>query len=402
MKKFFIFFMLLFFINGTYVLADQFNITSDYVILYNLNDNKVLYEQKSQEKAQIASLTKIMTTIVAMEKAPDLDEVVVVSKEAFVGISEYSQAGLKVGNKVTIRDLLYATMLPSGADAVNTLALHLGGSIDGFVELMNEKARELGLKDTHFDNPIGMDSDDNYSTASDIATLLLYGLKNEEFKKIFTAREYKIDNLNISMKTTLISYSRSYGLDISEIQGAKSGFTDGAGLCLASIASIDDVDYLLITMGADVSNRSNAVRDTLEIYGYYSSSYSYQKIIKKGQSFGTIPIRFGKKNSYEVLADDDLSLYLENNMHKNKVEYIYEGLDTLTFQTQVGDKLGTIHVRYGDSDLTTYDVFLDEEIEYYHPVIYGVIVVAILMMLWSIGKMHKSHRMKKKQGGKKK
>lgn len=402
MKKFFIFFMLLFFINGTYVLADQFNITSDYVILYNLNDNKVLYEQKSQEKAQIASLTKIMTTIVAMEKAPDLDEVVVVSKEAFVGISEYSQAGLKVGNKVTIRDLLYATMLPSGADAVNTLALHLGGSIDGFVELMNEKARELGLKDTHFDNPIGMDSDDNYSTASDIATLLLYGLKNEEFKKIFTAREYKIDNLNISMKTTLISYSRSYGLDISEIQGAKSGFTDGAGLCLASIASIDDVDYLLITMGADVSNESNAVRDTLEIYGYYSSSYSYQKIIKKGQSFGTIPIRFGKKNSYEVLADDDLSLYLENNMHKNKVEYIYEGLDTLTFQTQVGDKLGTIHVRYGDSDLTTYDVFLDEEIEYYHPVIYGVIVVAILMMLWSIGKMHKSHRMKKKQGGKKK
>ena len=391
-----IFLLLLFSVQIVY--AEDFNITSDYVILYNLNDNKILYELNSDTEVQIASLTKIMTTIVVLDEIENLEEEVVVPKEAFQGISEYSQVGLKTGDKVTIKDLLYGTMLPSGADAVNALAIHVSGSVDKFVELMNDKVKELKLKNTHFDNPIGMDSEENYSTASDIATILLYGLKNSTFKEIFTARSYTIASLNIPMQSTLIGYSRAYGLDISDIEGAKSGYTDGAGLCLASIATIDDVNYLLITLGADTKNRSNAVRDTLEIYNYYSSTYSYQTIIKKNQVLATIPVKWGKNKNYDIKATEDKELYLENGIRKNKIKYQYDGINELRYGIKMGEKLGTITVTYRNEKIATYDVYLNKDLEYYHPILYMMVVVAIFLMIFSFKMMRKEKNRRKGNG----
>ena len=332
MKKLFVFFFLfvIFWVPNVYAL--EFDITSDYVILYNLNDDNVLYELNSEKKAQIASLTKIMTTIVGIENAKDLNKEVVITKDIFRGIDDYTVVGFKIGDKVTIKDLLYGTMLPSGADAVNALAIDVGGSIDKFVELMNSKAKELGLSNTHFDNPIGMDSENNYSSAGDVAKLLKYCLKNDIFKEIFTARTYTIPSIHKEIKSTLIGYSRSYGLDVTDITGAKSGFTDGAGLCLASTATIDDVNYLLVTMNADTKVRSNAVRDSLEIYDYFSSNYGYQKIIKDGQKFKTIPVKWGKVKNYDVVSTGDVSLYLANVIRKNRIQYVYEGVNELNYQ----------------------------------------------------------------------
>lgn len=400
MKKKICFFLLLIICQIQIVYAEEFNITSEHVILYNLNDNKVIYELASEEQTQIASLTKIMTTIVAIEEVEDLNQEVIVPREAFDGISAYSQAGLSIGDKVTIKDLLYGAMLPSGADAVNTLALHISGTIPKYVELMNDKAEELNLTNTHFDNPVGMDSEDNYSTASDVAKLLSYALENETFKEIFTARNYTIENLNISLKSTLIGYSKSYGLDVSEISGAKSGFTDGAGLCLASTATIDDVNYLLVTIGAATKNRSNAVRDTLEIYHYYSSNYSYQTIMKEGDVLATIPTKWGKIKNYELKATSNQQMYLENGIRKNKLKYKYDGIEELTYKIKKGDKLGTVTVMYRDESLVTYDVYLEDTIEYYHPVLYTMIIIAIILMIYSIQLMRKNKKKKKKKNKK--
>lgn len=377
------------------VYAEEFNITSDYVIIYNLNDDKVLYELESNKKAQIASLTKIMTTIVAIENNKDINKEVTITKEALTGIADYTKVGFKVGNTVTIKDLLYGTMLPSGADAVNALAIETSGSIEEFVSLMNDKAKELKLENTHFDNPIGMDSQDNYSTARDIAELLKYSLKNETFKEIFTARTYTIPSINKEISTTLIGYSKSYGLDITDITGAKSGFTDEAGLCLASTATIDDVNYLLVTMNADTKNRSNAIKDSLEIYDYYSSNYSYQKIIKKNQKFRTIKTKWGKKETYDITATDDVSLYLSNSLRKNRIKYIYDGITELTYKIKKGDKLGTITVMYEDEPLTKYTVYLNEKIEYYHPFLYLLIFCTSVIMLLSLEAIIHKHRKKK-------
>ena len=174
-----LFLLFLVIINVKVVNAIEFDISADNVILYNLNDNKVLYELESEKSVNVASLTKIMTAIVAIENIEDLSKEVVVTKNAFNGISEYSKMGLQVGNVVTYRDLLYGILLPSGADAVNVMALNLSGSSSSFVELMNNKVAELGLSGTHFDNPIGMDSENNYSTAKDVSRILLYALENE-------------------------------------------------------------------------------------------------------------------------------------------------------------------------------------------------------------------------------
>ena len=349
-----------------------------------MNEEKILYQLKSDEKLQIASLTKIMTVITAIENNNDLEKKVEITKEMLKGIEEYTQVGFKVGDTPTIKDLLYGSMLPSGADAVNALAISTSGSISKFVDLMNEEASKLKLKNTHFDNPVGMDSDNNYSTTSDIAKLLIYSLKNKNFKEVFTAKEYKIDAINKTVKTTLTSYSRSYGLDVSNITGAKSGFTDGAGLCLASTATIDNVDYLLITLGASTKIRSNAVKDSLEIYDYYSTNYSYQTVIEKNQKIKTLPIKWGKEKNYIITSNQDISLYLSNDIRKNRIKYIYSGLEEINYKYKKGDKIGTVKIVYENNTLYQYDVYLEKNLEFYHPVLYGIIIILTFLMLYSL------------------
>ena len=123
--------------------AIEFNLNSNHAILYNLNDNSILYELDSKTQVNVASLTKIMATIVGIENNDNLDKTVIITKDALKGISEYTKVGYKVGDKTTIKDLLYGTMLPSGADAANALAIHTSGSVDKFVDLMNDKFKKI-------------------------------------------------------------------------------------------------------------------------------------------------------------------------------------------------------------------------------------------------------------------
>lgn len=381
--------------NFSYVNAESFDITSKNVILYNLNDDSVLYEKNSNEKVQIASLTKIMTAIVAIENIDNLDEEVIIKSDVFEGIEEYSQAGLKIGDKVTYKDLLYGVILPSGADAVNALVLNISSSEEEFIKLMNEKANSLGLKNTKFDNAIGMDSEDNYSTASDLAKILIYALKNDTFKTIYTTKKYTIESLNLNLKSTLTTYAKK--IDTSNILGSKSGFTDKAGVCLSSIATIDNVNYLLIVLGANTSSKSNAVKDSLEIYDYYSKNYSYKTIIKKNQVFDNIKVKWGKKEEYEIKSNEDIELYLKNTVSEDDIEYNYKGIEELNYKIKKGTKLGTITVKYKDDALTTYDVYLDETLSYYHPVIYSIMIVALILMILSLIQMKKAKKKRRKK-----
>ena len=376
-----------------------FDITSDNVILYNLDDKSIIYEENSDEKVQIASLTKIMTTLVAIENIDNLEEKVTITSDVFRGISEYSQAGLSVGDEVTYKDLLYGVMLPSGADSVNAIVMNGFDSNDAFVKLMNDKAEEIGLDDTKFDNAIGMDSDDNYSTASDVAKLLMYALDNETFNTIFKTKTYTIPSINLELNSTLVSYGGS--LDTSNILGAKSGFTDGAGLCLASIANYNDINYLEVVLGADTASRANAVRDSLEIYSYYAKNYNYVDVIKKGQVLEKIDVKWGKVDTYSIKGNDDVSVYLRNTVMSDDLEYNYKGVEELTYKNKKGDKLGVVTVSYDGRELTSYDVYLNDDIEYYHPVIYTIMGLAIVLMIISIILIKKNKRRSKQKKRKK-
>ncbi len=389
MKKF-LTSIILFFSFSFGVLATEFDVTTHHVILYNMNDLQVLYEENADEMVSIASLTKIMTTVVALENTHDLETKVEIVRQDFDGTEGYSEAGFKIRDVVTIRDLLYGIMLPSGADAVNAVVRVVAGSEAKFVDMMNKKAEEIGLSKTRFANPVGKDNENNYSSAKDVAKLLQYALKNDAFKKIFTTKYYKVPSNGLVLKSTLSHYSN---FDTSSILGSKSGFTKKAGRCLASISHLNGVDYLLVVINADLTKNYNAVKDSLTIYDYYSSNYSYQQVLDKDKVYASIPVVWGKDKIYEIKTDD-VSLFLKNDVGENLL-YRFVGVSEITNKIKEKDKLGEILVLNGEDLVYSMDVYLNEALSFYHPFLDGVIIVLVLVvMVFVIKLMKKKNRWK--------
>ena len=265
----------------TNVLSETLDLISDKYILYNLNENKILMQKNENDETQVASLTKIMTTIVAIENIKSYDEKVTITKEMVNDIEwDVAKIGLKAGDVVTYNDLLYGAILPSAADCVNALAISISGSYQEFVKLMNNKVKELNLTHTHFQNVVGLYSKDNYSSAYDMAEILKYSLKNKKFKQIFETKDYTLTN-GKKIKSTLKTYNQKVGEDVSYITGAKTGYIRLAGNCLASTATIDNVNYLLITLNAYSTKKSPHILDATKTYKYFSSNYSYKNILDK-------------------------------------------------------------------------------------------------------------------------
>lgn len=244
-------------------------LNSDKFIIYDLTTKEVLEENLAYEKTSIASLTKIVTTITALEKIDNLEESIIITKDMLNNIYwNASRAGLKVGDKVTYKDLLYASILPSGADANYVLAYSLFGSIENFVQEMNNLANKLELKNTNFSNIIGLDNIDNYSTLYDITRILEYALENNIFKEVYMTKEYNLTN-GLKVEATIISFNKSMNLDISRILGSKTGHTNNAGYCLSSLINSNNHEVIIITSGAKKEeNNFYHIIDTLNLIDY--------------------------------------------------------------------------------------------------------------------------------------
>lgn len=388
MKKISIFLLsLFFFIYPVY--AEDFFITSENVILYNMNDDKILYSKNADEIVEIASLTKMMTALVTIENTSDLTKEITITEKDFEGTTGYSKAGFKVGDKVTYEDLLYGILLPSGADAVNAAVNNTLG-YKKFIVIMNETAKKIGMNNTNFSNPIGKDDKNNYSTASDIAKLLKYSLKNETFKKVFTTKSYKTTN-GLNLKSTVSNYDNI--LQTNKIDGAKSGFTKQAGRCLASITNLHDVNYLLVVIKSSTEYPYNAVKDTISIYNYYDENYSYQSILDNDTFIKEIPIKLSSNKSYKITGSKKTELYLKNN---TKVNYVYEGVDEIAYKTKKGEKIGIVKIYEGDKLLETSDVFLEENIKYY-PIEASIIILASLIIILIFIFKKKKHKRRRRR-----
>ena len=347
---------------------------SKQAILYNLNDDAIIYDKNSNDKTYIASLTKIMTALITIENVSNLDDTVVVTNNDLKGLVGYAKAGFKVGDKVTYKDLLYALMLPSGADAAKILANNISNNTSEFVCLMNEKVEKLGLKNTKFSNPIGMDLD-NYSTAYDMAIILKEALKYDIFPFLFSANSYITTN-GIKLEKTTNKIALNYDLDISNVTGSKTGYTDLADYCLASTAIINDVSYLAITLNAE--NIPSHLEDTLNLYNYYSSNYSYKVILKKDQLLKTLKVKGSKVKEYQIYSNKEITKYLSNNISINGIEYKYEGVEELNRKIKKGDYLGKIEIILDDQILDTYKIYLEEDIKYYN---YFLLLVPLIVII---------------------
>ena len=202
MKKIVVFLVAFFSFIGT-IFAYDFDIKSEKVIMVNLNEDMILYNKDENDKVQIASLTKIITAITVIENQPDLNKMVTIKSNMLAGLDGYAKLGLKVGDQVSYFDLLYALMLPSAADAGQALAIDMAGSINGFADMMNKEIEKIGVKNSHFTNPVGMDDDNNYSTAKDLYVILEYALKNDTFKALFEAKEHYLSTFGKTVYKTV-------------------------------------------------------------------------------------------------------------------------------------------------------------------------------------------------------
>ena len=379
-SKIFLFLFLLFDI----VYATELDLFSDKYILYNLNENEVLMEKDANVKTDIASLTKVMTILVSIENIEDFEKEVTITKEMLSGIaSDVSVAGFKRGEKLTYNDLLYGAMLPSGADACHALAISIAGSKENFVKLMNEKVKELKLENTNFVNTVGLYDKNHYSSAYDMAQILIYALKNEKFKNVFQTKNVTLTN-GKELKSTLQYYSKE---DTSIISGSKTGYIKVAGRCLVSTSTVEDVNYLLVTLNAFSSDKSVHVQDHLKIYNYYKDNYKYHTYLDEDDVLVTLSTDYTKEKEIKIPANVNKKIYHDNTFDKNKVVYEYNGLEEVTYFTEKGTKLGDVTIKYEDEVIDTIELFYNQELNFsfldamYNHIVEIILVISIIIVL---------------------
>lgn len=234
-------------------------------VVIDRNSNIVLYGKNENTKRKMASTTKIMTATIIIENC-NLDETIEVSKKA-AGTGG-SRLGLKTGDKITVRDLLYGLMLCSGNDAAVALAEHAGKDVQGFAKLMNEKAYNLGLLNTHFETPHGLDADEHYTTAYELALLSNYALKNKTFSQIVGTKNYTV---TINSTPKALSNTNELLGNFDGIYGIKTGFTNGANRCLVTSCKRNNMDIICVVLGADTKNFRT--QDSIKLINYVFENF---------------------------------------------------------------------------------------------------------------------------------
>ena len=245
-------------------------INSRAYVVIDRKSNTILVGKNENQKKKMASTTKIMTALVVIEHTNLSDTVEISKKAASTG---GSRLGLKTGDKITVSDLLYGLMMRSGNDAAVALAEHIAGSISGFADLMNEKANSLGLSNTHFVTPHGLDEDEHYTTAYELALLSNYAMNNEIFAKIVGTKNYTI-TINGYPKT-LTNTNELLGA-LNGVYGIKTGFTNGANRCLVTCCKRSNMDIICVVLGADT--KKYRTTDSIKLIEYAFNNFTYVNI----------------------------------------------------------------------------------------------------------------------------
>lgn len=392
MKKYFSFILIglivILTIQPTYAKED-IQLHSEYAYLYDPITELVYIDKKSQDKIYPASMTKILTVSVAIEKIKDKNEKVRVNYEDLRGLIQEgaSTAGFYEFELVTYNDLLYGALLPSGADACNTLGRLLFGNTQNMVEALNQKIKELNLKNTQFTNVTGLHDDNHYTTPREMAIILKYALQNKDFKQIFEAKTYTMSSQRL---TWISSLQRGYefkGIDTSFIDGGKSGYTDEAQLTFASTMTIDHHQLIFITAKANGQRTQNHVQDVITAYQYMSIHYKNYIIYKKDEEVFDYFVLHSWSffNTYQTL--EDVSILIEATIPLEDIQKEIKKESLLFADVQANTQIGTVKVIYNDYTLYQYPCLINQTISLDISamiVMYGLIstiLVAIIIII---------------------
>lgn len=324
------------------------NVSARSACLIEAESGRVLYSKNAEARMPMASTTKIMTALVAIDHGPTLDTVIRIPRSA-VGV-EGSSIYLAEGELITFEVLLYALLLSSANDAAVAISYAVCGSLEGFVALMNQKAAELGLSGTHFDNPHGLDAEGHYTTARDLASLLAYAVKNDTFLKISGTEKLVVPKGNDSTRV-LINHNRLLRTCDGVIAG-KTGFTKKSGRCLATCAERDGLRLVAVTLNApDDWNDHSALFD----FGFEN----YQKLTLEGVNM-SLPVITGQKNEISLYSDSVSMLFHRSH---GEITARIEAPRMLFAPTDKGDRVGRV-LYYCDGKLiATAPLYAGEDVQ---------------------------------------
>ena len=361
MRKIWIFIFLILFI-PIRVYGEELNLAENAksAILIEASTGEVMYQKNANERLAPASMTKIMSLILIMENIENgnlkWNDIVVVSKNA--SSMGGSQIFLETNEMMTVEDLVKGICIASGNDATVALAEKIAGTENAFVKLMNDKAKNLGLKNTNFVNATGLDAEGHYSSAYDMSIMARELVRHEKILEFSSIYEDYLRK-NTAKKFWLVNTNRLVKF-YSYIDGLKTGYTGNAGYCLTATGMKNDMRLISVVMGEE--NTDNRTTDTLAMLDYGFNMYSIDKVVNKDKSLGNVRVNLGDIENVDIMLEEDITIL--NNNQKGKKNITYEiNTNNINAPVKKGDVVGKIDVYEEGRYLYSRDITVMNDIE---------------------------------------
>ena len=337
-------------------------------LLVSPESDMVLYEKNADEKRYPASTTKIMTALLTLENVSDLSVVVTAEASDFENVtSDSSNAGIKVGEQVTVKDLLYALMLPSANEAAYMLARHVGGSWEQFVDMMNERAAELGCTGTHFCNPCGLHEDDHYTTAHDLYLIAKEAMKDATFRDIVSTVQHRMAKTNlheerIILTTNQLIFSSFQPWSYANCLGIKTGHTSQAGNCFVGYAEYGDAKLFSVVLGCSSSSKeyptvAASFTDTKSLCQWGFENFTSKTLARQGEEVTYTKVKLSTDTNQVILtAKNDLVSLLPRELDVKDLELQSDIPEEVAAPIKAGDTIGSVTYTYDGRDYDTVEL----------------------------------------------
>ncbi|MBR6729580.1 MAG: D-alanyl-D-alanine carboxypeptidase, partial [Clostridia bacterium] len=334
------------------------SVSAQYACVIDAQTGRVLYEKNAHETHSMASTTKIMTALLAIENSKP-EELVTVSANA--AGTEGSSIYLKNGEKLPMQDLLYGLMLQSGNDAAIAIAEHIAGNVENFAAMMTKRAHEIGASHTAFQNPNGLDAEGHYTTAYDLALITRHAMKNPVFSEIVSTRRKTTDGGEGSIKRSFYNHNKLLSL-YSGCTGVKTGFTKKTGRCLVSAAEREHRSLICVTL-----NAPNDWNDHTNMLDYGFSVLKAKPLILKDMILKSLPVKKGSSQTVELLATEDFYISFDEKVGLSKIKLEYKLPKEVPAPVTQGAQIGSVAVNYDGEVLKEIDLIAGSNITYIQP-----------------------------------
>ena len=325
-------------------------------VLMDADNTRVLYEKKGFTEMAMASTTKIMTCIIALENAK-ADDIVTVSK--YASTMPDVQLTIKAGERYQLKDLLYSLMLESHNDVAVAIAEHVGGSVEGFAELMNEKAKELGCVHTNFVTPNGLDATNHHTTAVELAKIASYAIKNKQFIDITNTASWQFTDMEKKRSFSVSNKDKFLYLYDGAI-GIKTGFTNKAGYCFVGAVSKNDKTFVSVVLGSGwPPHKSYKWRDTSSLMDYGMENYKFRQIFNADKKFDPIPVEDGQENYVGISYEGDITLLMRKD---EQVKIIYNVPQIMQAPVNANTPVGNASYYVGEDLIAEIPIYTDHDV----------------------------------------